>query len=391
MLGKRLQFFGIVLCILLAAACSRGKNSPGTKESSTSSENSAKITENTSDAIVPEVSDGASFHIEKNLDFLDASVVLPYPENVQATPLLFTDTKKLIMQTRSQDCLSLLSMDVETKEFTLLKEMKKAPVWVSFVVHGHGENHLILEEYHPDTRMSFYYDLNMEDKTEHLICEVSDISDIHFTNTDYRDGLFALNLYNPKTNYYSTYIYSTKEHSLSLIEENNSAYPVFCYGNLYYILIDNDKGETSLIEYADGNKKELESIKDRERFLYGLYSNGKNLLKAVYNKGRTEIYGLDHRFLATKLYETESAEGLQYKNRWIAFLGSIRSEDRERLQYYLMDRDTKTDYFYEDGPVFLSEAGMVWVKFKKPENQIEKGGVFQSENSELRFFAFEKN
>lgn len=56
------------------------------------------------------------------------------------------------------------------------------------------------------------------------------------------------------------------------------------------------------------------------------------------------------------------------------------------MQYYLIDIENKKDINNSDGSVYLSEEGVLWIKYKdKKDIDIPKGAVFLRENSKMVF------
>ena len=42
-------------------------------------------------------------------------------------------------------------------------------------------------------------------------------------------------------------------------------------------------------------------------------------------------------------------------------------------------------HLYDHGPILLSDKGILWIQFKKKDNEIPKGEIYRNENSVMRY------
>lgn len=73
----------------------------------------------------------------------------------------------------------------------------------------------------------------------------------------------------------------------------------------------------------------------------------------------------------------------------MTWIGSKIIPDRSRLQTYLYNVKEDIHYLFDGGGIFLSSAGISWIEYLKPEQEIMKGEIYKQGNSKLGYLDFE--
>ncbi|NQJ21534.1 hypothetical protein HO566_03145 [Streptococcus suis] len=88
--------------------------------------------------------------------------------------------------------------------------------------------------------------------------------------------------------------------------------------------------------------------------------------------------------------ETNHAEVISCHQGYLSYIGTNRNAEYGRMQPYLYNLDKQLAYQYDDSVLYLSQAGILWVEYLKPEDEIGVGTIFNAENSRMRFLAFKE-
>lgn len=320
---------------------------------------------------------------------LSGSEVFTYPSDGYFTPL-FLSWDDTLLGTLTADETVLTSCNLETGEYTNIQPPRDVSYTAIGIPYG-DENGIIYECYDQNmgTTAYYYYDKSTEKNV--LIKEICSIPPVHFCQVYASGQEMMLNLYNEQTGYYSNWMYTAKENKLSLVEENNCGYPVFVNGYWYWIAIDKQKHETSLIRYDGTDKEQLLTITGEDRYLSGLYSDGAYTVLLVHNNDTNECYLIDFAEGATTyLFEDSWMESVRVQNGKMRWLGEAKSEGRIRPQYYLYDLKERIHYEYTDGSLFLNDHGIAWIEYKKSDTEITKGNMYNNEYTRICYRNFTK-
>lgn len=122
-------------------------------------------------------------------------------------------------------------------------------------------------------------------------------------------------------------------------------------------------------------------------YLSGLTSNGETLALSMQYEEKAELYILENSELAN-IYETTWIESLSFKGNIITWLGDSTIPERERMQYFALDINNNQELINEGGPIILSDNGIVWIEYRKPETEIPKGESMTNQYSKIKYFKY---
>lgn len=331
-------------------------------------------------------------------ELLEPYLQYPWFDDLYFTPKILSDNGILygqadagwnITQPMSDDVqreIYLAYYDMNQGEFKIIKSMQNESMLAMIKVILVTDDLLIFEEYEQDKDAKYFiYDFKNE-TIEELYHTTN--TPPHYTMSSASDEGIMLGWYDDKIKGYSISFYSYDTKKLETIEESNSGYPVYFKGNWYYLLVDNDQLVTQLIQYDRNSKTKtvLYETVGLEDHMFGLYGDENNLLLVIENDPIEKIFKVDvEKKQLIYYFEDEWIETINIKNGKMTWLGSKTIESRSRPQYYLFDLNKEINYESNDGSLFLSNNGIVWVDLKKPDQEIEKGRVFYNDNSQLSY------
>lgn len=323
-------------------------------------------------------------------ELLASSEAFSYPEGVQFIPSYLSDDGLVLGQAHDDGKETepyLASYDVTNQTFHKLKALDQTSELVTVGIYYAGSDIVFFEEHDAVNQTSRYYIWNHQEQTHRLIHETSQTPSLHYTQASrHKDSLY-LNLYAGEA-LYKTYRYDLKRDQLEVLVDQNSSSPVYHAGKLHYITIDQQALETAVVaqdELAD-RRTLIDQTTGAATYFTGLHTNGQELLTVKQEAGLSKVLDAQGK----EIYADTWVESLVYQGDLITFLGNKRDDERSRPQYYLMDIKQRIDYQYEDGPIFLSQAGIFWIEFKLEEEAIGKGQMYTNEASVMRFYPFKK-
>lgn len=285
------------------------------------------------------------------------------------------------------------SINVSDSKLKLIRELDSQDAENQLIIHDINDNIIFYEEYNSKSGELKFYFYDISSDVNAKIFDVNNIPNIHKTySTIYKKHIY-FSTYNGSEQ--ALYDYNLEDKSILKIKGKNTGYPIVFNNSLYYVNADSDKKVTQ-VEKVDlsqnkYNPEIVYKLENSDSFIFGLYTNGKDLLYSTYDNKEVILYnGTDFNNMKS-VYKTTWVENLEYKNEFITFLGDKKSEEKVKPQYYLLDIKNGIDYDYNDGAIKLSDSGIAFIKYKQSEKDIKKGETFNKENSSIVFKAFNNN
>ncbi len=279
--------------------------------------------------------------------------------------------------------------DLSTERIEIIKQIDDTSAYKSLMILDFKDNNILFEEFDYEKRESKFYFGNIQDKNFKLLEHKTNVPQIHQSQGIIYEQDVIVSLYNEETNNYELNYYEIKENKKQTIEKSNTGFPIIVKKTLYYLTIDNDKKITQLISYdiVTNSKKVIFETKDEKMYLSGLTSNGETLALSMQYEEKAELYILENNELA-KIYETTWIESLSFKGNIITWLGDSTIPERERMQYFALDINNNHELINEGGPIILSDNGIVWIEYRKPEAEIPKGESMTNQYSKIKYFKY---
>lgn len=339
------------------------------------------------------------------LDLLNESIeklfvsqkALEFSENYSFIPLLLSEDNILYGEgdeSSDRSKLFLGAYNLENGEFEKLFPIKTDSKYASIGVIVASNEYVVYEESDQENNISYYYlyDKNIDDVS--LLYSISNIPVLHYTQVYVADDGIMFNFYDSDTTFYKNVFYTFDNKSLSIIENENCGFPVKFNDLWYYIRINNDQKITQLIEFDMKalTKKVVYETLNQDQYLIGVYSNQKNVYVLIRENQTNCLYKIDfdnHKF--DYLFESEWIESVAINNSYISWLGTNTIANRIRPQYHLYDLKKNCIYRNNGGPVYLSENGIAWIKYKKNDAEIKKGELYNNKNTQIVFEKLEKD
>lgn len=320
---------------------------------------------------------------------LKNSTTINFPNNYSFSPLKLND-KYIIGEATAlnqKNDKHLAIIDLETNTMRKLQDTSRKSEFVSFIVNFADDNFIIYEEFDQENYFSTYFVWDFKKNRSQEIKHIKNVQPIHFTQVSRDVNQFYINL--NMDGIYKTCKYDYSKNTFHSYEERNSSHPTVLNNKFFLIKIDNNKKMTTINQVLRKNsiRKTIRQTKREDEFYNGIFTNGKNLIFSKYSSGKICLYksdGKEDKFI----YGSDWIESLDYKNHFITFIGKKRNQNRVKSQYYIIDVKNKKNYIYDDGIVLLSNKGIIWVKFNKKENEIEKGKIFCNQNASLKYFLY---
>lgn len=330
------------------------------------------------------------FKNEPSSNLLKESKILSYSDTFYFVPTFLGNDKFVYGYSMDEEKKksSLISLNSTNNEYSIIKSVDFNENPVTFGTYYADKNYVIFNEYHYEGQISKYFLWSKRDNNFLEILSISGVPPLHFTEISKWDNMFII-ITSDSSGDYPIVSYNVDSKELNSIETNNSGFPVVIDDTLYYILLDNKQGTTSIINYdlITFKKSELSKTNGRDEFYNGLYLNGKELISVKQTPEGVAFYK-GYGDNSKRLFLSDYSESVSVYNGFLSFLGNNRTSNDGRLQYYLYDLNKKINYSYDGNVLYLSDIGIFWVEYLVPESEIANGGVFSKENSRMRFFEF---
>lgn len=317
--------------------------------------------------------------------FLQPSTEVPYPEGKNFVATALNDDGIAFGEAYDQGKEAqkyLAALDLKSQEFTKIKDVNPTSEVVNFLINYADKDYLLFEELDQVNQTATYYLWDIHQEKLSTLLDTRHVQVIHQTQVARKDQLFYISYY-VEDGHYQMEVFDAVTGSHELIEEENSGSPVIVQGKLHYLLIDNQALKTTLVSYDEATKerKVLDQTEGAQLYYSGLISNGENLLAT-----KLDQTGLTTFVNTAKepIFSANMVDSPVYKGDFVSYMGERRGQ-RVKSQYYLLDMKERINYLYEGGPILLSNKGILWIDFKKPEAEIPKGEIYQKENSVMRY------
>ena len=318
-----------------------------------------------------------------------------FPDNVNFTPTYLSDDAVVFGEFHDLDSrtnIGIAKYNLRTKEFDILSESESKSNFLTIIIIMANGEFVVYEEFDQELMVSKYYLYYFNAKKKELIYEINEVAPIHYTQAIQSEDNIIMNVYNSNNQTYNNIKFDTISKKNEMIEEQNCGFPILFKDKLYYVLIDNQKFETKIIEYdiEKSSKNELMSIKGQDKYISGLYTNENDMFVSI-DSSSTKMYTYDvENNKLTYFFESEWMETPSFENKYLTWLGGSKDPTQGRPQYYLFDIKKNLNIEYNDSIILLSKSGMMWVKFKVDSNSIPKGNIFNPQYSEIRYFEWSK-
>lgn len=334
----------------------------------------------------------AGFTTQKADEFLKQSLRFDYPQGESFIPFKLTDSGLVVgtaFCTGSQDSQCLAILNIHTSKLTKVSGLPKCAEPVMVRVWYADDQYVLFEEDDQTNQGSILYLYDLTNGQTKIVKKFDNLPTIHKIEVSrHADQLFLDLYYSDQVD--RVYAYSLSKQELSLIEEQNSAFPAYAHGALYYLRSQKGIDLTELVRYdLKTQQKKVVSQVQAPAAYFGLWSNGEKLLSLVHAKDQFTLYSVAAEGQQTALISSSWIESLDYKGQYISFLGEARTTNRNKSQYYLIDLKNKIDYLYNGSVICLSNKGALWIDFKTPTAEIPKGKTFSKQYSVMRYYAFD--
>lgn len=333
----------------------------------------------------------SDFEIQNASDLLKDSKALPHLEGAVYTPLALNEDKIVFGEAvKEDDSITLTQLDIQSLLYEDLYQAKTGRISIMCV----SNNYVIFTEYDQFSSIQEYYCLELATKKVDMITSIDNFHPLVQVEGVIKDDKAYVSLLNNDgfDNIYYMYEYDMVNHSLSVIDKNNSGFPVIYDSNLYYLQIDNQNLETYLIYYNLKNQERevLAYGNEKDGYFHNLTSDGEHLILQVtkgYINSFYEVHPNDKTIEGyVQIPGVDAFTGYQNHFTWT---GGQLSDERMRPQYYLLNSQKEILYHYNDSILYPTSKGILWTKFLITENEIPKGEIFHNENSQLMWFEYD--
>lgn len=334
--------------------------------------------------------DIAKYQQKSIADIFNRSKEYAYPDNIDFVPTYLSDDDKLygeadLSGSRSQ--LVVAEYDLETDRFRILTSFSGHSKFGSIAIISASKKYVLYEEIDQNEHISRYFLLNLYSGKCDQILEIKNIPSIHYSQAIIVNDGIMINHSLDGMKYINSF-YSFSDKTLFAVEDRNCGFPVFYKNKWYYIVIDSKNKNTSLVMLDINNKRKsiLFSRSSETTYISGLYSEDNNLYLTIVEDGVTSLFRID---LMSKtlipLFKSEWVESVKISHGFMSWLGSSMIKNRVRPEYFIFDLRNNVLYQNEGGPVFLSDSGIVWIRYKKDDDEIRKGQLYKNENTSIVF------
>lgn len=341
-----------------------------------------------------DITQTSQFEASRIVSFQNDSDSISIPENLKAIPLGISNNGIIPLSVESNQGLKSIGYyDDKTAELKIIHELDTADEETAYYLAGMDNDTLLIGSITSKntgyTNKVQFYDLKtnqLQDVVEYVTMfpdrAIGTFSDLSlFLN--YRDG-----------EDYKTFRYEDpfQSESATMIVPDNSGSFIEADDKLYYLEMNKDSQSTTLWEMSQSgeNKKEILSSSYAEGWFSNLLRwKGDLILTRVSADGTTTDILKVNRQLGD--YDViESVNGFidnpQIGLNLMVWWNPQDLGDRFHTKYSIFDLNTLQYIEYKESLLFVSDYGIVWVKFMKDEKDIPKGMIFDPGNSEIMLF-----
>lgn len=312
---------------------------------------------------------------------------IQYPDGYEIFPKKFSDDILFVVAKENSSGKRFMSyIGMNDGSFIRIKEIEGQAEYTDIIVHEVAKNIIFYELLDKKMFKSEYYYYDMDTSVEKKIYEVDSIPDIHYTYATFYKDSIIFSVYTSEK-IYKLYEYNIKRNSIKDIEKKNSGYPIIYGDYLYYIVTDKNAKTTEIIKenISSYEKESVYKLTGDKKFIFGLYTNGEDIIYSTYDNNEVVFYRGKDFSKMKESYSTTWAESVEYNKDYLVFLGDNKEPNRIKPQFYIVDLKNNIDYIYKDSIIHISEKGIFNVKFKIDENNIDKGKIFNNNNSVMQY------
>ncbi|MEG0823347.1 MAG: hypothetical protein RSG07_02455 [Erysipelotrichaceae bacterium] len=322
-------------------------------------------------------------------DPFEKAMELKYPKDINFVPAYLNDQNYLFGEidlSNDRTDIGIGSYNLEKNEFRILEKIHMKSKYASIGIVIATDKAVIYEETDQQNGVSDFYLYDLTLKKSIKLHSIKEIPPIHYSNADSNNFGIMLNFYTKDG--YNNYFYSYDNKELVKIENENCGFPVYCNNLWYYVLIDNKKKTTELIEFdmINSNKRVLYKTVEKNNYISGVYSNGIELFLLMQNGEFKDIYEVDLKNKTMNIKFKDSwIESLVLNQNFMSWLGKNELPDRKRPQFHFINLNEFSTVSNEDGKIFLSNNGIAKINYKKSDVEIPKGKIYMNDNSSIYF------
>lgn len=385
--GKLLTVFITVCVIFTINGCDAKKK----KENKQSDAKTAML--QTKDVDKYDLKDTTTFKTENADVLLKNSKELPHSDNVTFTPLALNDQNEVFGESvKHNEKVALVMLNINTG---IYKELFLAEKGTTIGVSSANNDYVFFTVDYPQKGKTVYYCMNINDSTTKVISKspyysIVAVPQMALVNHTAYISLPTSNDKTDKLNY-PLVCYNMKNDKQEVIEEGTTGYPVILNNELYYIRIDNKKKTTYIIQYDLQTKKKkiLAQGNEKDGYFYNLVTDGESLVVQLnYMNNINDFYKLEKNPAKLIPYFQADASSFEGFNGYFTWVGSRENDEQIRKPYTLFDSKKNIVYKYNGSLIYVSNKGVLWVKYTKKENEIPKGEIFTKDNSVLMWHSF---
>ena len=250
----------------------------------------------------------------------------------------------------------------------------------------------VIYEVHDYIRQSVYLDiLQRESGEQRNILTMEQAPSIHISQVGAMKESFLISTFDPASGGYTVSSYDPRSRKRTAIENKNSGFPVYAHGKLYYLLVDNSKLRTQLVELDFERQEKIVRLETngKKQYLNGLYGTDQGVMLVMNQDGRYHWLLLDPAdgFLHC-LFTSGAAEAVDTAQGYYTWSGPSEQEERDRLEYFFVHPEDKMRYVNPSGRILCSESGFAVIHYRKPDREIPKGAMYTDDNSSIRFYRY---
>lgn len=328
-----------------------------------------------------------TFKTENADVLLQGSKELPHSDNVSFTPLALNDQGDVFGESIMSDgTVSLYKLNVDTEKYQKLFQAEKGE---TIGVSG-ATNDYVLFSVVNQGNVAMNYCMNLHTLKNNVLTGSSPDGESAIMGVAFQ-GDFA---YFSKFNINAPLIkYDMKHHKQEIIDKEKVADPIVYQEALYYIkqYYKDDNLSTEIIQYNINTKKKhiLAQGNEKDGNFSNLTTDGTSLIVNMH-KGQAIDYFYKIVTSPVKLIPYFKGEISSFKgyNGYFTWMGSQENDEQVHKPYTLFDSKKNIVYKYNGSLIYVSNKGVLWVKYTKKENEIPKGEIFTKDNSVLMWHSF---
>lgn len=324
---------------------------------------------------------------------LPINKVFELPNNLNFVPHKLTNSGLILGEATRKDSNSkfLVSINPLTDEINELVEVDMNQGMSSIGIFAVSNQYVFYEIYNHELQSASYYVINLESKAIHEVEQIKFVPSLHFTQASINQNRIAYSVYDELNQTYSLKVLHMDTLVTQIISDQNVGFPTFLNNKLYYLSIDNDNKKTSVVQY-DIEKKEARELLETigmDLYITGLANNEKQLVVLLQATDTTKVvyYDIDSQKIDYQ-FESNWIETLTSNSQYLSWVGERLTESRTRAQYYLLNQLDNSLYQYDGGITLFSNAGVCYVNYKVPEQEIPKGESYGNKYTNLKCHLF---